>query len=147
MKLKEQKKLGILYLVLGAALFLVGLLTDADEKTNWLSSFGSAIAVVGAARLLRVYRLTRDPDKAADYDASLTDERAAYAANKARSMALYICIYVQLAAALAAILIFKQTLSDRCSARSRACRRSSIPVASGTTTGNTERESHERIGN
>ena len=106
MKLKEQKKLGILYLVLGAALFLVGLLTDAGEKTNWLSSFGSAIAVVGAARLLRVYRLTRDPDKAADYDASLTDERAAYVANKA----LYICIYVQLAAALAAILIFKQTL-------------------------------------
>ena len=38
MKLKDQKKLGILYLVLGAALFLVGLLTDADEKTNWLSS-------------------------------------------------------------------------------------------------------------
>ena len=74
MKLKDQKKLGILYLVLGAALFLVGLLTDAGEKTNWLSSFGSAIAVVGAARLLRVYRLTRDPDKAADYDASLTDE-------------------------------------------------------------------------
>ena len=107
MKLKDQKKLGILYLVLGAALFLVGLLTDAVEKTNWLSSFGSAIAVVGAARLLRVYRLTRDPDKAADYDASLTDERTAYVANKARSMALYICIYVQLAAALAAILIFK----------------------------------------
>ena len=99
MKLKDQKKLGILYLVLGAALFLVGLLTDAGEKTNWLSSFGSAIAVVGAARLLRVYRLTRDPDKAADYDASLTDERAAYVANKARAMALYICIYVQLAAA------------------------------------------------
>ena len=93
MKLKEQKKLGILYLALGAVLFLVGLLTD-----------------VGAARLLRVYRLTRDPDKAADYDASLTDERTAYVANKARSMALYICIYVQLAAALAAILIFKQTL-------------------------------------
>ena len=30
--------------------------------------------------------------------------------SKARGMALYICIYVQLAAALAAILIFKQTL-------------------------------------
>ena len=85
MKLKDQKKLGILYLVLGAALFLVGLLTDAGEKTNWLSSFGSAIAVVGAARLLRVYRLTRDPDKAADYDASLTDERAAYVANKGKN--------------------------------------------------------------
>ena len=110
MKLREQKKLGILYLVLGVVLFLIGLLTDVSEKTNWLSSFGSAIAVVGAMRLLRVCRLIRDPDKAADYDAALKDERTAYVANKARALALYICIYVQLAAALAAILIFKQTL-------------------------------------
>ena len=110
MKLREQKKLGILYLVLGVILFLIGLLTDVSEKTNWLSSFGSAFAVVGAVRLLRVYRLTRDPDKAADYDASLKDEPTAYVANKARALALYICIYVQFAAALAAILIFKQTL-------------------------------------
>ena len=64
MKLKEQKKLGILYLVLGAVLFLVGLLTDAGEKTNWLSSFGSAIAVVGAgtgAPVTRTKRRTMTP--------------------------------------------------------------------------------------
>lgn len=87
MKLREQKKLGILYLVLGAVLFLVGLLTDASDAMNWLSSFGGAIAAVGTVRLLRVFRLTRDPVKAADYDASLTDERTAYVANKARSLA------------------------------------------------------------
>lgn len=110
MKLREQKKLGILYLVLGAVLFLVGLLTDASDAMNWLSSFGGAIAAVSAVRLLRVFRLTRDPDKAADYDASLTDERTAYVANKARSLAFFIGIYAQLAAALAAILFFKQTL-------------------------------------
>ena len=51
MKLKEQKKLGILYLVLGAVLFLVGLLTDADEKTNWLSLFGSCRRGAAAARV------------------------------------------------------------------------------------------------
>lgn len=48
MKLKEQRKLGILYLVLGVVLFLVGLLTDASDAMNWLSSFGGAIAAVGA---------------------------------------------------------------------------------------------------
>ena len=72
MKLREQKKLGILFLVLGAALILVGLLTDVSEKMNWLSSFGSAIAAVGAVRLLRACRLSRDPERAADYDASLS---------------------------------------------------------------------------
>ena len=51
MKLKDQKKLGILYLVLGAALFLVGLLTDAGEKTNWLSSFGRCRRGAPAARV------------------------------------------------------------------------------------------------
>ena len=86
MKLREQKKLGILFLVLGAALILVGLLTDVSEKMNWLSSFGSAIAAVGAVRLLRACRLSRDPEKAADYDASLKDERTAYVASKARGM-------------------------------------------------------------
>ena len=83
----------------------------AKETGNSVSrSRRSAIAAVGAVRLLRACRLSRDPEKAADYDASLKDERTAYVASKARGMALYICIYVQLAAALAAILIFKQTL-------------------------------------
>ena len=47
---------------------------------------------------------------AADYDASLKDERTAYVANKARSMTFFICVYVQLAAALLAILVFEQPL-------------------------------------
>lgn len=110
MKLKEQKKFGILWLSIGAALFLAGLLLGETEYGSYISGFGGALMGVGAARLLRVRRLSRDPEKAADYEASLRDERTAYVANKARSMALYICIYVQLAAALAAILIFKQTL-------------------------------------
>lgn len=110
MKLKEQKKFGILWLSIGAALFLAGLLLGETGYSSYISGFGGALMGVGAARLLRVRRLSRDPEKAADYEASLRDERTAYVANKARSMALYICIYVQLAAALAAILIFKQTL-------------------------------------
>ena len=110
MKLKEQKKFGILWLSIGAALFLAGLLLGETEYGSYIGGFGGGLMGVGAARLLRVRRLSRDPEKAADYEASLRDERTAYVANKARSMALYICIYVQLAAALAAILIFKQTL-------------------------------------
>jgi len=110
MKLKEQKKFGILWLSIGAALFLAGLLLGETGYSSYISGFGGALMGVGAARLLRVRRLSRDPEKAADYEASLRDERTAYVANKARSMALYICIYVQLAAALSAILIFKQTL-------------------------------------
>ena len=110
MKLEEQKKAGILNLVLGAVLFVVGLVTDRPQGYNWFASIGSCIFATGAMRLLRYIRLSRNPDKAADYDASLRDERTAYVANKARSAAFFLCMYAQLAAVLAAILIFEQPL-------------------------------------
>lgn len=110
MKLKEQKKFGILWLSIGVALFLAGLLLGETEYGSYISGFGGGLMGVGAARLLRVRRLSRDPEKAADYEASLRDERTAYVANKARSMAFFISIYVQLAAGLLAILVFDRPL-------------------------------------
>ena len=57
------------------------------------------------------------PMQAADYDASLQDERTAYVANKARSLTFFICIYAQLLAVLAAILVFHQPLDWQSSLR------------------------------
>ena len=110
MKLKEQKKFVILWLSIGAALFLAGLLLGETEYGSYISGFGGALMGVGAARLLRVRRLSRDPEKAADYDASLTDERTVYISNKARSMTFFICVFVQVAASMLAILVFDQVL-------------------------------------
>ena len=110
MKLKEQKKFGILWLSIGAALFLAGLLLGETGYSSYISGFGGALLGVGAARLLRVRRLSRDPEKAADYDASLTDERTVYISNKARSMTFFICVFVQVAASMLAILVFDQVL-------------------------------------
>lgn len=110
MKLKEQKKFGILWLSIGAALFLAGLLLGETEYGSYISGFGGGLAAVGLVRLLRVRRLSRDPEKAADYDASLKDERTVYISNKARSMTLFICVFVQLAASMLAILVFDQVL-------------------------------------
>ena len=110
MKLKEQKKIGILWLSIGAALFLAGLLLGETGYSGYIGGFGGGLTAVGLVRLLRVSRLGRDPEKAADYDASLKDERTAYVANKARSMTFFLCVYIQLAAALLAILAFGQQL-------------------------------------
>ena len=62
MKLKEQKKFGILWLSIGAALFLAGLLLGEREYGSYISGFGGALMGVGVARLLRVRRLSRDPE-------------------------------------------------------------------------------------
>ena len=109
MKLREQKKFGLLWLGIGAALFLAGLAWNT-ASTSYVCGFGGGLAGVGIARLLRVRRLSRDPERAADYDASLTDERTVYISNKARSMTLFICVFVQLAASMLAILVFDQVL-------------------------------------
>ena len=108
MKLKEQKKFGILWLSIGAALFLAGLLLGETEYGSYISGFGGGLTAVGLVRLLRVRRLSRDPEKAADYDAMLKDERTMYVANKARSMTFFICVYAELAAGLLALLVFDQ---------------------------------------
>ena len=110
MNLQEQKKCGILVTVIGLVMFAVGFLLGDAHMGDFYSGLGCGLFVCGAVRLLRVYRLSRDPEKAADYDASLKDERTAYVANKARSMAFFICIYVQLAASMLAILVFEQPL-------------------------------------
>lgn len=99
-----------MWLSIGAALFLAGLLLGETEYGSYISGFGGALMGVGAARLLRVRRLSRDPEKAADYDASLTDERTVYISNKARSMTFFICVFVQVAASMLAILVFDQVL-------------------------------------
>ena len=108
MKLKEQKKIGILWLSIGAALFLTGLLLGEAGYSGYIGGFGGGLTAVGLVRLLRVYRLSRDPEKAADYDATLKDERTIYVASKARSMTFFICVYAQLAAGLLALLVFGQ---------------------------------------
>lgn len=110
MKLKEQKRFGILYATLGAALLLSGLVFSEGRLGDVCSTFGCCLFACGAARLVRVFRLGRNPEKAREYETSFTDERTAYLANKARALTFYICIYAQIAAGLIAIVFFRQTL-------------------------------------
>ena len=100
MNLQEQKKCGILVTVIGFVMFAIGFLLGDAHMGDFYSGLGCGLFACGAVRLLRVHRLSRDPEKAADYDAMLKDERTVYVANKARSMPFFICVYAQLAACL-----------------------------------------------
>ena len=108
MNLQEQKKCGILVTVIGVVMFVIGFLLGDAHMGDFYSGLGCGLFVCGVVRLLRVYRLSRDPEKAADYDAMLKDERTIYVANKARGTAFFVCVYAQLAAGLLALLEFDQ---------------------------------------
>ena len=77
MNLQEQKKCGILVTVIGLVMFAIGFLLGDAHMGDFYSGLGCGLFVCGAVRLLRVYRLSRDPEKAADYDAMLKDEQGA----------------------------------------------------------------------
>ena len=80
------------------------------KNTAGLHRLAAAFACLGLSDCCAQPGSAMIPHQAADYDASLQDERTAYVANKARSLTFFICIYAQLLAVLAAILVFHQPL-------------------------------------
>ena len=109
MKLKSQKNFGIFNIIFGAALEVLFLiLQNFDYKGGVLCGLGSSFIVIGLLYLLRYRRLSKNAEKAADYDASVTDERTAFIVSKARSVTFYICIFAQLIAGLVCMLFLDQ---------------------------------------
>lgn len=76
----------------------------------FLNGLGCGFFFAGVLCLLRIYRIGRDSQKAADYDIYVKDERTAYIASRARNLTFFICIYGQLIAGIGVILFLKQPL-------------------------------------
>lgn len=108
---KKQKRAALVYFALGLAIALIAAFIPGDDyRTGILSGMGTSMIAVGLLRLLKLHRLTRTPEQAADYEASGNDERVRYIVTKARAVAFVIAIFAQLAAGLAAQLVFNQRL-------------------------------------
>ena len=112
MSLKNQKKWAILWVIVGVALWAAALAPDWENTyySGLTSGMAACFLVIGVIRLVRVHRWQKDPEKAADYEAALKDERTAYVSNKARSMTFVVSVYVQLAVGLLAMYVFNQML-------------------------------------
>ena len=112
MSLKNQKKFAIMWVIVGVALWIAALVPEweNDYYSGLTSGMAGCFLVIGVVRLVRVRRWEKDPEKAADYEAALRDERTVYVSNKARSVTFFVSVYVQLAAGLIAIYVFDQRL-------------------------------------
>ena len=112
MSLKNQKKFAIMWMTVGVALWIAALVPEweNDYYSGMTSGMAGCFLVIGVVRLVRVRRWQKDPEKAADYEAALKDERTAYVSNKARSMTFVVSIYVQLAVGLLSMYVFDQML-------------------------------------
>lgn len=112
MSLKNQKKFAIMWVIVGVALWAAALVPEweNDFYSGMTSGMAGCFLVIGVIRLVRVRRWQKDPERAADYEAALKDERTVYVSNKARSMTFFVSVYVQLAAGLISIYVFDQRL-------------------------------------
>ena len=73
-----------------------------------LSIIASGLMLFGMVEFLKVLRLSRDPEAAEEMEAAGTDERIQFIRARARSLSLIISVFAELAAGLAANLIFGQ---------------------------------------
>lgn len=89
----------IIYLAIGAVLIGLGFAGIVDE---FWSGMGSALLIVGALRLLRIYRMRNNSTYRERVETEATDERNRFIRNKAWAWSAY--IYMLTAAAATIIL-------------------------------------------
>ena len=96
---KKEITFAIIWLVLGLGLFVLTTLKTLDE---FWSGMGAALVAVGAARLLRGYRLGKNDTYREKQEVAQTDERYQFIRSKAWAWAGYLFIIIS---ALATILL------------------------------------------
>ncbi len=89
-KLKMRLFFGIGYIVLGLALILT--FCFIATESDYLSSFGFALIVVGAVRVRNYFLINKNEETLKKHEIAETDERNIAIANKAKSIAFIIYI-------------------------------------------------------
>lgn len=101
--IKKQIRTGVVILITGVIIVITNFVIDV-ELFN--AGTGAALIAWGSAYAIRNMRIGRDPERAAEYEAALRDERNVYIAGRAGKMALLISAYTEILAGVIAILGF-----------------------------------------
>ena len=109
-KLKARIYTAAAYVLIGATLIILGFTGIADNDI--LSSFGTALAVIGIGKLVRYRRITKDETTLHAREVAETDERNIMLMTKARSLTF--SIYIMLSGiAVVVLYILNQPFAAR----------------------------------
>jgi len=100
--------MSIFWLLLGMLLIGLGF---AGKIGEYWSSFGSAMAVVGAAQLLRNFRLRKNPEYREKMETAASDERNHFIRNKAWAWTGYIFMLAGAVSIIVLRLVGQELLS------------------------------------
>ena len=110
--IKKQKRTGLICLIAGAVVIAVSIFVSTGAfNDGLLSGVGAALLVIGFARILKLHRLEKHPDKAADYEAAFSDERTAAIGGKAGRYALFITVWAEIAAGIVCAFAFHSEIA------------------------------------
>ena len=105
--IKKQIRTGVVILITGVIIVITNFVIDVELFNNgFCAGTGAALIAWGSAYVIRNMRIGRDPERAAEYEAALRDERNVYIAGRAGKMALLISAYTEILAGVIAILGF-----------------------------------------
>lgn len=106
-KLKIRFYFGLSYIVIGLAMIIVSFIVDGASE--YLSPFGTALMVVGIARVRKHFIITRNDDSIKKQQIAETDERNIAISNRAKSFSFNLYI---IAACLTVIVLQVLKISE-----------------------------------
>ena len=90
------------FLLIGLLLIVIAAVVPGEERQiKLLSCFGSVLLTIGLVKLVRLYRIARNPERLRDYEISNKDERLKFIAARAQQWTFAFSVYVELAIGLA----------------------------------------------
>lgn len=91
-KLKTRLCVGITYIILGIAMIAVSILSKTENQ--FISSLGLAFVVLGIVRIRNYFIITKSDESVRKQEIAETDERNLSIANKARSAAFILYVFI-----------------------------------------------------
>jgi len=109
--IRQQRLMGLVALLAGILCLPVALFAPVDDRTRgFFTGMGSALILVGLVQSIRLFQISRDPEKVRDYEVSRNEERTRFIMDQAIRMTFFISIVAEYLAGLAALLLGQHTL-------------------------------------
>lgn len=108
--IEKKKRITLILIGTGAFLHFVAAFIpqSAGEVKEYLIYFASAMMVTALIRMLRLFRLSKDPDAVEELEAAGTDERLQFIVSRARALTMMISVFAEIALGLIFTLLMNQ---------------------------------------
>lgn len=109
--IRQQRLIGLGALLAGILCLPVTLFAPVDDRIRgFFAGMGSALILVGLVQSIRLFRISRDPEKVRDYEVSRNEERTRFILDQAIRMTFFVSIVAEYLAGIASLLLGQRAL-------------------------------------